>query len=79
MEASENELNKKILELTTLIQQKYPELYIHIGELTDTLTTKEHPEANIKTLSKYYESLKSMTKKYIEEKDKNELHILNKF
>lgn len=79
MKTSENELNKKILELTTLIQERYPELYIHIGEFTETLTNKNHPEANVKALSEYYESLKSMTKKYLEEKDKKELHILNNF
>ncbi len=79
METKENELNKKILALTTLIKERYPELYIHFGEFNETLTTNEHPEINIKALEDHYQSLKSMTKKYLEEKDKNELHILNKF
>ncbi|MDQ3192805.1 MAG: hypothetical protein M3Q58_14515 [Bacteroidota bacterium] len=79
METRENQINKKILALTSLIKERYPELYIHLEEFNETMTTSEHPDVNIKALEDYYESLKSMAEKYIEEKDKKELSILNNF
>ncbi|MBA3898957.1 MAG: hypothetical protein H0X62_01915 [Bacteroidetes bacterium] len=76
MEMTEKELTKKIFEVTNLIQEDYPELYERLDEFTDTLTTKEHPEVNAKALENYYESLKTMLQKYIEEKDKDDLFKL---
>jgi hypothetical protein len=78
MDKTEKELNQKIMEVTSLISERYPELYVQLEELRDTLTNKEHPEVNDRALADYYESLKSMLKRYIEEKDKGDLHILKR-
>jgi hypothetical protein len=73
----EKELTNKIYEITNMIQEKYPELYVQLEEFRDTLTTQEHPEVNVETLANYYESLKSMVQNYIEQKDKDDLFKLN--
>jgi hypothetical protein len=76
MDTTEKELNRKIYVVTNMIQEDYPELYVQLEEFRDTLTLKEHPQVNIETLANYYESLKSMVQKYIEEKDKDALFKL---
>ncbi|MBA3898958.1 MAG: hypothetical protein H0X62_01920 [Bacteroidetes bacterium] len=77
MDTVEKELTSKIFEITNMIQEDYPELYIHLEEFRDTLTMKEHPKVDIETLADYYETLKTVAQKYIEEKDKNDLYKLN--
>lgn len=62
---SEKELNSKILEITMTIKEKYPELYENLEEMPVTIPDIENPEINIKNLKTYYESLKSLLKKYI--------------
>jgi hypothetical protein len=61
---SEKELNSKIMEITMSIQEKYPELYEHLGEMPVTIPDIENPEINIKYLRSYYDSLKSLLKNY---------------
>jgi hypothetical protein len=73
METKED-IHNKILKLTVLIQEKYPELYSGLGELRDTITNKEFPEVNEENLGKYYESLRALVERYIEEKDKKNLY-----
>lgn len=59
----EKELNEKILKITEKIRNNYPELLKHLNELTETIPAKENPEIN---LSKYYDSLVNLVKKYEE-------------
>lgn len=64
---SEKDLNSKILEITMTIQEKYPELYEHIGEMPVTVPDIENPEIDNKNLRAYYDSLKSLLKNYMQE------------
>lgn len=64
---SEKELNSKILEITRTIQEKYPELYEHLGEMPITVPDIENPEIDNKDLRAYYDSLKSLLKNYMHE------------
>lgn len=61
---TEKELNEKILKITLLIQEKFPELSNYINEFTVTNPDKENPEINIKHLTNYYDSLINVLKKY---------------
>ncbi len=61
---SEKELNSKILGITMTIQEKYPEIYENLGEMTVTIPDIEKPEINSKNLRAYYDSLKSLLKNY---------------
>lgn len=63
---TEKELNKKILETTLLIQEKYPELSKYLVEMTDAMPDEKRPNVNNEKLVEYYESLKAMIKKYKE-------------
>jgi hypothetical protein len=84
MDPTEKALTDKIMKLTTLIQDKYPELIHELEEYnyyTGGETTPQHftenSEVNVGSLSNYYNSLKDLLKKYIEERDKKDLYILN--
>lgn len=58
------ELNSKILQLTLLIQNKYPELSKYLGEMRETLPDVENPEMDIATLKNYIESLETLIAGY---------------
>jgi hypothetical protein len=64
---SEKELNVKILDITMIIQEKYPELYEHLGEMPVTIPDIENPEINSKNLREYYDSLTSILENYARE------------
>ena len=68
---SEKELNAKILEITLLIQDKYPELSKYLGEMQVTIPASQTPDINSEHLTKYYESLEQLVKKYILEHPTN--------
>ena len=61
---NEDDLNKKITDITMLIQTKHPELSIYISEMPATIPTNKSVEINIETLSSYYNSLETMLSKY---------------
>jgi len=61
---TEKEINAKILALTMQIQDKHPELSELLGEMPVTIPTASNPEINRKVLTDYYDSLKSILKKY---------------
>lgn len=63
-------LNEKILKITEKIRKNYPELLKHLNELTETIPAKEDPKIN---LSKYYDSLVNLVKKYEESHTKKVL------
>jgi hypothetical protein len=84
MDPAEKALTDKIMKLTTLIQERYPELVYELEEYNyytggevEPQQLKENPEVNLVSLSNYYDSLKSLLKKYLEEKDKKDLYVLN--
>lgn len=61
---TENELNHKILKITLLIRQDYPELSKYLLEMPETIPHIENPEMNIKVLKGYLSSLKEILYKY---------------
>lgn len=67
---SEKDLNAKILEITMLIQSKYPELSKYLSEMPATIPIENNPKINAENLQKYYNSLDQLLKKYILEHPK---------
>ena len=61
---NEDDLNKKITDITMLIQTKHPELSKYISEMPATIPTNKSVEINVETLSSYYNSLETMLSKY---------------
>lgn len=61
---NELDLNKKILDITMLIQKNYPELSKFLLELTITIPDKKNPEIDAENLLEYYNSLKDLVLKY---------------
>lgn len=64
---TEEELNEKIMKLTMVIQENYPELAKYMNEMPVTVPTENNPEINRQALSKYYESLVSWFRNYVAE------------
>lgn len=64
---SKKELTEKILKITILIQERYPQLSKYLSEVQETLPTFEHPEVDAEALSKYYQTLEEMLKDYLEQ------------
>lgn len=62
---TEAELNSNILKITMRINGQYPELSKYIEEMQETFPDDESPEASLKNLKAYYNSLTSMLNKYI--------------
>jgi hypothetical protein len=63
---TEQELIQKILEITALITEKYPELCKYISEMPSE-DTSDYKEIDGKSLSEYYEHLSSFVNHYAEE------------
>jgi NADH dehydrogenase len=70
---TEGELNKEILETTSIIKENYPELLKFADEMTVTIPNKETPEINAEVLKDYNDSLQSMAKGY---KNNSTKHIV---
>jgi hypothetical protein len=64
---NKKELTEKILKITILIQERYPQLSKYLSEVQETLPTLEHPEVDSEALSKYYQTLEEMLKDYLEQ------------
>lgn len=64
---SEKELNAKILDITMIIQKKYPELSKYLGEMPVTIPDKKRPEISSKNLREYFDSLNSILENYARE------------
>jgi len=62
---SATELNAEIIKITSLIQEKYPELYEYLGEMPITIPTDQNPIINSQSLNAYYESLAAILNNYI--------------
>lgn len=69
---SEKDMNSKILEITLLIQDKYPELSKYLSEMPVTIPVDKNPKVNFEYLQKYYDSLDQLLKKYILEHPKKQ-------
>jgi len=63
----EKEFNSKILKITMIIMEKYPELYKYIEEMQETIPDEKDSEITLKNLKRYHDSLNSMLNKYIAE------------
>jgi hypothetical protein len=68
---TENEVNEKILKITLVIQENYPELSKYLNEMPVTIPIKSNPEVNVKNLQKYYETLIEIFRKYVSEHQLN--------
>lgn len=60
----EKNINEKILNLTMLIKDKYPELSKYIEEMPITIPNLKKPKINIQNLETYYQSLQSILDGY---------------
>ena len=61
---TEAEINAKIMKLTMVIQDNYPELSKYINEMPITIPTEKYPEINHKILQEYLDSLLELLRKY---------------
>lgn len=64
---TEEELNAKIMKVTMVIHENYPELSKYLNEMPITLPVVNHPEVTIKNLQKYYDSLLTLFRNYVAE------------
>ncbi len=62
---SQEDLNIKIMELLSLIQEKHPELTPYIGEMPITVPSDSSPEVNSQILQDYYDSLNQIVINHI--------------
>jgi hypothetical protein len=83
MKPQEKVLINKIIELTNLIQEKYPELIYELEEYNfytggeeDPIDLQQSSDINFLTLKSYLDSLKETLKHYIQEKGKKDLYLI---
>jgi|OpeIllAssembly_1097287.scaffolds.fasta_scaffold02819_2 hypothetical protein len=60
----ENYLNSRILKITTIIKNQYPELMEFLNEMPVTIPSEMSPEITLNNLKTYGESLNSILIKY---------------
>ncbi|OGS70628.1 MAG: hypothetical protein A3F91_08990 [Flavobacteria bacterium RIFCSPLOWO2_12_FULL_35_11] len=60
----ENYLNSRILKITTIIKNQYPELLEFLNEMPVTIPSEKSPEITLNNLKTYGESLNSILIKY---------------
>ena len=61
---TENELNAEILEMTMIIQEKFPELSKYIAEIPISIRNEAMPEISLQVLEEYYETLQTLVNDY---------------
>lgn len=64
---TDDDINGKILKITMVIQDNYPELSKYLNEMPITIPIEQHPEINSKNLEKYYNTLLSLFRNYVAE------------
>lgn len=74
---SEAEINAKILKLTAVINDNYPELSKYLNEMPITIPIDANPEINAKNLQKYYDNLLDIFRKYVAEHQLNYINQHN--
>lgn len=62
--AREKELNADILKIIMKMKEQSPELSKYLEEMPLTIPDDESPDIALRNLEEYYESLKSLLKKY---------------
>lgn len=68
---TEEDINAKILKITMVIQENYPELAEYLNEMPITIPNQSHPEMTVKNLEKYYDNLVNLFRKYVSEQQLN--------
>ncbi|WP_395066861.1 hypothetical protein [Flavobacterium sp.] len=68
---TEEEINAKILKITMVIHDNYPELSKYLNEMPITVPIDKNPEINVKNLHKYYDSLLTLFRNYVAEHQLN--------
>jgi len=68
---TEEEINAKILKVTMVIQENYPELSKYLNEMPITVPIDNRPEVNVKNLQKYYDTLLTLFRNYVAEHQLN--------
>lgn len=66
-EQKQQELNKKILDVTNDIRGEYPELEKYLDEMPLNIPNDSDPNITLKNLQAYYDSLVDLVEKYDEE------------
>jgi hypothetical protein len=61
---SELEINKDIINIMAVIEEKYPELLKYISEMPVKIGEEVDEATNIISLSEYYESLETLLNNY---------------
>jgi len=64
---TEKEINEKIMKVTMVIQENYPELSKYLNEMPVTIPIDSNPEMNVQALSKYYDTLLTLFRNYVAE------------
>ena len=67
MKSEEEEINAKIMKVTMVIQENYPELSKYLNEMPITIPIDSRPEINVKNLEKYYDTLLTLFRNYVAE------------
>lgn len=70
---NESDLNKKIFEITMLIQNQHPELWKYLNEMPDTIPSIENPKINSESLQEYFNSLEQLLQNYLLEHPKKKM------
>lgn len=68
---TEAEINAKIMKLTMVISENYPELMKYLNEMPITIPIDSNPEINTKNLQKYHDNLLDIFRKYVAEHQLN--------
>jgi hypothetical protein len=68
---TEEDINAKILKITMVIQENYPELSKYLNEMPITIPIDSNPKMNVKNLEKYYDSLVILFRNYVAEHQLN--------
>jgi hypothetical protein len=74
---NEKEINEKIMKVTMVINENFPELSKYLNEMPITIPTENNPEINVKNLEKYYETLVGLFRKYVAEHQLNYINQRN--
>ena len=64
---NDEDINVKIMKITMVIQENYPELSKYLNEMPVTVPIEQYPELNDTHHEKYYESLLALFRNYVAE------------
>jgi hypothetical protein len=70
---SEQDLSTRISQLTSIIQEQYPELLPYLAEIPVSVPSDPSPEVNSKILKDYYDSLYQIVKNHEMNRPKNDV------